>query len=167
MSTDRHSVAEKPGGRSARIPGVESYKSEPLYPKIARAAAVLLQRGKVVAPGGTGGDGLADPQTTRGLANGQGALSGRVIAGNLTRLSRLLRVLRLHAHDLKLVPSVTAYMRWGKGPKQRLRFTKSGEPKIEEAYSRHFVWPGKGPFHPPAPRGTAQDDSMLCKERDD
>jgi hypothetical protein len=21
--------------------------------------------------------------------------------------------------------------------------------KLEEAYSRHFVWPGKGPFHPP------------------
>jgi hypothetical protein len=50
---------------------------------------------------------------------------------------------------LNLVPSSTAYMRWGKGPKQRLRFTKTGDPRLEEAYSRHFVWPGKGPFHPP------------------
>jgi len=73
-----------------------------------------------------------------------------VINCNLTRLSRLLRIVRFHAHDLNLVPSVTAYIRWGTGPKQRLRFTKTGEPKLEEAYARHFVWPGKGPFHPPA-----------------
>jgi hypothetical protein len=76
----------------------------------------------------------------------------KVILCNLTRLSRLLRILRFHAHDLKLVPTVTVYMRWTKGPKQRLRFTKTGEPKLEEAYARHFVWPGKGPFHPPVPR---------------
>ena len=47
-------------------------------------------------------------------------------------------------------------MRWGKGPKQRLRFTKTGDPKIEEAYARHFVRPGKGPFHPPAPKETRE-----------
>jgi hypothetical protein len=46
---------------------------------------------------------------------------------------------------------MTVYVRRGKGPKQRLRFTKSGDPNLEEAYARHFVWPGKGPFHPPAP----------------
>ncbi|MEE9383010.1 MAG: hypothetical protein V3V08_06300 [Nannocystaceae bacterium] len=73
-----------------------------------------------------------------------------VIDCNLTRLSRLLRILRFHAHDLNLVPSATAYMRWGKGAKQRLRFTKTGDPKLEEAYARHFVWPGKNSFHPPA-----------------
>ena len=45
-------------------------------------------------------------------------------------------------------------MRWGKGPKQRLRFTKTGDANLEEAYARHFVWPGKGPFHPSAPKQT-------------
>lgn len=74
----------------------------------------------------------------------------RVINCNLARLSRLLRILRFHAHDLNLKPSWTAYMRWGKGPKQRLRFTKTGGLKLEESYATHFVWPGKGPFHPPA-----------------
>jgi hypothetical protein len=73
----------------------------------------------------------------------------KVIDCNLTRLSRLLRILRFHAHDLKLVPSITVYTRWGEGPKQRLRFTKTADPKREEAYARHFVWPGKEPFHPP------------------
>ena len=42
-------------------------------------------------------------------------------------------------------------MHWGKGPRQRLRFTKTGEPKVEEAYATHFVWPGKGPIQ--APKG--------------
>ena len=79
-----------------------------------------------------------------------------VINCNLTRLSRILKMLRFHAHDLMLVPSVTAYRRWGKGPKQRLRFTKTGDPNLEEAYARHFVWAGKGPFHPPAPKETRE-----------
>jgi len=73
----------------------------------------------------------------------------KVIRCNLTRLSRLLRILRFHAHDLNLVPSVTAYMRWGKGPKRCLRFTKTGDPRLEEAYARHFVWPGKGLWRAP------------------
>jgi hypothetical protein len=63
-----------------------------------------------------------------------------------TALSRLLRILRFHAHDLNLVPSVIVYRRWGKGPKQALRFTESGDPKLEEAYAKHFVWPGKVPL---------------------
>jgi hypothetical protein len=80
----------------------------------------------------------------------------RVVNCNLTRLGRLLRILRFHAHDLNLEPSWTAYMRRGKGPTQRLRFTKTGDPKVEEAYATHFVWPGKGPFHPPPPKETPQ-----------
>ena len=73
----------------------------------------------------------------------------RVIDCNLTRLSRLFRSLRFHAHDLNLKPCVTVYMRHGKGPKQRLRFSKTGDAKLEQAYATHFVWPGKRPFHSP------------------
>ena len=73
----------------------------------------------------------------------------RVIDCNLARLSRLLRILCFHAHDLNLKPSVTVYMRHGKGPKQRLRFTKTGDAILEQAYSTHLVWLGKRPFHSP------------------
>ena len=95
----------------------------------------------------------------------------RVIDCNLTRLGRLLRILRMHAHDLCLAPSMTAYVRWGKGPKSRLRFSKTRDAGVEKAYARHFVWPGKGAFplrrleadgrpKPKAawPRGEAQED---------
>lgn len=74
----------------------------------------------------------------------------RIIRCNLTRSSRLLRILRFHAHDLNLVPSPIAYVREGGGPKARLRFTKTGEPRLGAAYATQFVWQGKGPFHLPA-----------------
>jgi hypothetical protein len=95
------------------------------------------------------GMGLLEPKRLEDWRLGRVPYLEKVVDCNLTRLSLLLRILRFHAHDLKLVPSVTAYMRWGKGPKQRLRFTKTGDPRLEEAYARHFVWPGKGSFHPP------------------
>ena len=63
----------------------------------------------------------------------------RVINCNLARLARVLRILRFQAEELGLKPSFTAYMRWGKGPKARLRFTKTGDPNLEEAYATHFV----------------------------
>jgi hypothetical protein len=137
--------------------GIDTYREDPLYPRIARAVATILERGKVVAP--------VDVLVAMGLLKvehledwrlGRVPYLERVIHCNLTRLSRLLRILRFHAHELKLVPSGTGYMRWGKGPKQRLRFTKSGDPKLEEAYGRHFVWPGKSPFPRPTPKEVSE-----------
>jgi hypothetical protein len=73
----------------------------------------------------------------------------RLIRGSLSRLSRLLRIVGFLCHDLNLVPSHTAYVKWGKGPRTPLRFTKTREERLEKIYARHFVWPWKGPFHPP------------------
>ena len=144
---------------TARAPtvSVASFRDDSLFPRIEQTAAGILAKGKVVTPVDilVGMDLLA-PEKLEDWRRGRVPYLEKVINCNLTRLSRLLRILRFHAHDLKLVPSVTAYMRWGKGPKHRLRFTKTGDPRIEEAYARHFVWPGKGPFHPPAPKETRE-----------
>ena len=123
---------------------VATYRQSPLYPRIVRAVARILARDKVVAPV----DVLIemDLLTSKALEDwrrGRVPYLEKVISGNLPRLSRLLRILRFHAHDLKLAPSITVYMRWGKSPRQRLRFTKTGDTRTEEAYSRHFVWHGK------------------------
>ncbi len=137
--------------------GVATFREDPLYPRVARAVHGLLQRGNVVAPVDVlVGMGLLTLEHIEDWRRGRVPYLERVIDCNLTRLSRLLRILRFHAHDLNLVPSVTAYVRWGKGPKRRLRFTKTGEPTIEAAYGTHFVWPGKGAFRPPAPKGTGE-----------
>jgi hypothetical protein len=145
--------------RPARVPTptVDDFRDDPLFPRIERAVGAILATGKVVAPVDVlVRMALLSPQKLEDWRLGRVPYLERVIGCNLTRLSRLLCILRFHAHDLKLVPSVTVYMRWGKGPKRTLRFTKTGDPRLEEAYARHFVWPGNGPFHPPAPRETSE-----------
>ena len=129
---------------------VTTYRHDPLYPRIVHAVAAILENGKVVAPVDVliGMD-LLTPAALDDWRRGRTPYLERGIGCNLTKLSRLLRILRFHVHDLNLVPSPTVYMRHGKGPKQRLRFTKTGDGKLEAAYATHFIWPGKGPFHPP------------------
>jgi hypothetical protein len=145
---------------------VDTYRDDKLYPRVVKAARTLLARGKVVAPVDVlVGMGLLEPKRLEDWRLGRVSYLEKVIDCNLTRLSRLLRILRFHAHDLNLVPSITAYMRWGKGPKQRLRFTKTGDPKLEEAYARHFVWPGKGPFHPPVTRRTGHSEESMSHNK--
>ena len=144
---------------STRRVTVDNYCDDPLYPRIVRAVKALLAHGKVVAPVDVLiGMGILDKRRLEDWRCGRVPYLEKVIDCNLTKLSRLLRILRFHAHELNLVPSITVYSRWGKGPKQRLRFTKTGDRKLEEAYSRHFIRPGKGPFHPPRPRTERQGE---------
>ena len=133
-----------------------NYCSDVLYPRIERSVAAILKQGNVVAPVDVlMGMGLLTHDSLGDWRHRRVPYLEKIIDCNLTRLSRILRILRFHAHDLNLRPSTTVYMSWGKGPRQRLRFTKTGDLKLEEAYCRHFVWPGNGSFHLPgeqAPR---------------
>lgn len=63
----------------------------------------------------------------------------RVAIGNLSKMNMVLLALREFAGSAKLKPSLTVYKSWGKGPKQRLRFSKHGLPSVEEMYSTHYV----------------------------
>lgn len=133
------------GGRKPTVNAV-TYREDPLYPRIARAVEAILRRGKIVAPVDVLVEmGLLAREDLEDWRHGRVLYLEQVIHCNLTRLSRILRIFRLHAHDLDLVPSVAVYLRSGRGPKRRLRFTKTGDPKLEEAYARHFVRLGKGP----------------------
>lgn len=62
-----------------------------------------------------------------------------VISVNLAKVNHMLRTLHSNCRNGNLHPSRTAYLSWGKGPKRPLRFSKSGDPNIEEAYSTHFL----------------------------
>ena len=64
----------------------------------------------------------------------------RVFEGSLSKANRILRIIGFHAHALNMVPNITQYNQRGKGKKHLLRFSKSGDRKIEEAYSKHFYW---------------------------
>lgn len=141
--------------RSNNGVSVSSYRDDPLFPSIERVVSALLARGNVVTPVDVLiGVGLLRPEHLEDWRHGRVPYLERVINCNLTRLSRLLRILRSHAHDLNLKPSATVYMRHGKGPRQPLRFSKTGDANLEAAYARHFVWPGKRPFNAPSDRST-------------
>lgn len=129
---------------------VRDFRADPMFPRIEHAVAAILATGKVVAPVDVlvRMDVLA-PKDLEDWRFGRVPYLEQVIRGSLSRLSRLLRILGFHCHDLHLAPSHTAYVKWGKGPRTPLRFTKTGEERLEKIYARHFAWPGKGPFHPP------------------
>jgi hypothetical protein len=125
---------------------VDSFRSDPMFPRIERAVAELLAKGDVVAPVDVlVGMGLLRSEHLAEWRRGQIAYLERVITCNLSRVSRILRILRFHAHDLNLKPSSTVYNRHGKGPKQRLRFSKTGDPNLENAYATHLVRQGARP----------------------
>ena len=127
-----------------------TFRSDPLFPRIEHVVGTILEKGKVVTPIDVlVGMQLLKPENLEQWRRGRVPYLERLITCNLTRLSRLLRILRFHVHDLKLVPSTTVYLRHGRGPKRLLRFTKTDDAKLEKAYATHFVWPEKGPFHPP------------------
>jgi len=122
---------------------VENYRDDKYYPKIVRAVEAILSKGDVVSP-------LevfvqmelltkADVESWR---FGRVAYLERVMRCNLAKASRILRILRMHVHDLNMIPSHTAYVKWGKGQRTPLRFSKSGDRNLEEAYSRHFLRSG-------------------------
>jgi len=63
----------------------------------------------------------------------------RVIQLNLSSLNFLHSSFASYCAKIGLKPSHTAYMRWGKGPKHMLRFSKSGDHNLERAYSTHYL----------------------------
>jgi hypothetical protein len=131
-----------------RTPTVANYRHDPLYGRIAKAVDDILRRGKIVLPVEVlVRMSLLTRQHLEDWRSGRVPYLERVTKCNLVRLTRVLRILRFHAHDLNLKPSLTAYIRCGSGPKQHLQFTKTRDAKLEVAYATHFVWPGKRPFH--------------------
>jgi hypothetical protein len=119
---------------------LENYGTDKHYARVVRAVEQILGRGDVVAPGELFTEmGLLAPESLKDWRFGRVPYLERVIRCNLSVASRILRIFSIHGHNLNLRPSITVYVRHGKGRRTPLRFTKSREPKLEEAYSRHFV----------------------------
>ena len=81
---------------------------------------------------------LAKPDYER-WRNGQVEYLEKICQTNLSKLSTINKIIRQVAAQMKLEPSLTVYNKYGKGPKQKLRFSKSGDFNIEKAYSTHFL----------------------------
>jgi len=63
----------------------------------------------------------------------------KVCKVNLSKLTIINQKIKLVAHDLNLVKSLTVYKKFGKGVKISLLFCKSGDKNIEAAYATHFI----------------------------
>lgn len=142
--------ATRPVAGGQGKPSVKTYREDPLFPRVEQAVLATLAKKNFVSPV----DVLVHAEVLRASQVedwrfGRIPYLERVTQGNLSKLSRILRILEFLAHDLKLKPSMTVYVRWGKGPRVPLRFTKTSEPRLEMVYARHFVWPGKTSFHLP------------------
>jgi len=123
---------------------LDNYKKDRYYPKVVNAVDQLLSSEKYVTPIQVFQSmGLLEEKDIESWRKGQVPYLERVIGCNLHKASRILRILRFVAHDLNLKPSMTVYKRKVRGGKVLLRFTKSNDEKLEEAYARHFVVVGK------------------------
>ncbi len=122
---------------------VENYREDKYYPKVVKAVEAILAKGDVVTPIDVFVHmELLKTTDVESWRFGRVPYLEKVIHCSLGKTSRILRILRMHVHDLNMHPSQTAYVKWGKGRRTSLRFSKTGDPNLEEAYSRHFLVPG-------------------------
>ncbi len=118
---------------------VRTYKKDTLYPKVVRATARILKRSDVISPVEILIQmGNLEPKTYEAWYCGQVQYLERVFQGSLSKANRILRIIEFHAHDLNMVSGQHIYRQ--KGKKIALRFSKSGNPSLEEAYARHYKW---------------------------
>ena len=123
---------------------LENYKTDKYYSRIVKAVGAELAGQNFVTPIGVLISlGLLEKEDIDSWRKGRIPYLEQVVKCNLAKASRMLRILRFHAHDLNLKPSVTVYLRKTAGGKIPRRFSKTGERHIEEAYSRHYVRLGK------------------------
>lgn len=63
----------------------------------------------------------------------------KVCSANLKKISTINKTIKEISGQWKLKKFWTAYNKYGKGKKIRLRFSKSGNERIEQAYATHYL----------------------------
>jgi hypothetical protein len=115
-------------------------KDDPLAPLVAEVVDEILATGDVVAPV----DVLVrleliEPDQVEAWRSGGLPYLERGITSGLSRVARFLRLVAERARALGLEPAPGKYLRRGKGPNRRLRFSKRGDRESELSYATHFV----------------------------
>jgi len=120
---------------------VHNYSKDKYYPRVVRAIAGILIRSDVVTPVDVLMEmGNLTKENYDSWRREQVPYLERVFKGSLSKASRILRIIDFHMHDLNMVPGRTVYRQMGKGKKHLLRFSMSGNKRLEEAYATHYVW---------------------------
>ena len=106
--------------------------------RVAQAAyAALTEKGWVSAVDVLVGMSWLEPEHLAGWRKGQIPYLEKVVHTNLNKISFAMKAFRTWAERMGLNASSTAYKRRG----HTLRFSKSGNPRIEDNYRIHYVSP--------------------------
>jgi len=109
--------------------------------KIAAAGgAAVTKNGYVTAVDALLATGWLRPEGVEDWRRGRVPYLERVVVASLPKISTAMRVFRSWAESAGLRPSETVYVSWTRD-RHRLRFSKSGNPNIERAYSTHWLPP--------------------------
>jgi len=120
---------------------VNTYRKDKYYPRVVRAVGRILARADIVTPSDILIEmGNLSKKNYEAWRKGQVPYLERLFEGSLSKANRILSIIGFYTHDLNMVPRQTAYHQWGNGKNRILRFCKSGDPDIEKAYSRHYIW---------------------------
>jgi len=120
---------------------VSTYRKDKYYRRVVMAVGKILDRSDVVTPCDIFIEmGNLSKKNYEAWCKGQVPYLERVFEGSLSKANRILRIISFHVHDLNMVPQQAVYHQLGKGKNQILKFSKSGDPNIEKAYSRHYTW---------------------------
>src|SRR6266851_7661442 len=104
---------------------VANYRQDPYYARIEKAVEGLLREKGFVAPLELFiRMDLLSPESVEDWRRGRIPYLEKIIRCNLSKASRILRILRMHAHDLDLKPSLTVYKRWTKGSRPSYGFQR-------------------------------------------
>lgn len=118
---------------------VETYRQDKLYSKVVHATTVLLKDSDEISPVAILIQiGNLAPQDLDAWRHGRIPYLEKVFQGSLSKANRYLLMIGFHAHDLNMIPFHHTYCQIGK--KNKLRFTRSCNPGIENSYARHFRW---------------------------
>ena len=120
---------------------LNTYKKDKYYPRIVLAVAKVLSKTDEVSPVEVLLEiGNLNEKNFDAWLKGQVPYLELVFEGSLSKANRILKIIGFHVHDLNMVPKQTVYHQQGKGKNRILRFSKSGDNNIEEAYSKHYIW---------------------------
>jgi len=134
-----------------------NYSADRLYPRVAKAVAELLASGlPVPTPAVFLRMGMLSEANLKAWREGTVPYLERVIVGSVGKTNRVVRMVSLYAHDLNLPPAPPHSAGPIKHNGKALRFCKTGERHVEEAYRRVFGprLPGWKPVPTPEERRT-------------
>jgi hypothetical protein len=125
-------------GRTAAL-SMNPENQAKLRRKIAAAgSAAVAKNGYVTAIDALLATGWLRPERVDDWRRGHVPYLERVTVASLPKISTAMRVFRSWAESTGLRPSETVYVT---RDRRRLRFSKSGNPNIERAYSTHWLPP--------------------------